>query len=163
NPSSVAAAVSTTSTVTATVTSSTGAPAVNDPVAFSLAGSPAGACGSIAPPTGTTNTSGTITSTYTASAIVGTCTITANEAQNGLSGSTTITQTKVPNTNAVTATPSAVKANGADTSTVTALVKDSSSTPVSGDTVTFVATGSPAAACGSLSASSATTNASGGA
>lgn len=161
NPASVPADGVTTSTVTATVTSSTGAPAINDPVAFSLSGSPSGACGSIAPPTGNTNSNGTVTATYTASSTVGTCTITANEAQNGLSGSTTITQTKVANTNAVTASPSFVKANGADTSSITALVKDSTGAFVSGDTVTFVATGSPAAACGTLSASSATTNASG--
>ncbi|TMD10005.1 MAG: hypothetical protein E6J01_00190 [Chloroflexi bacterium] len=161
NPASVPADGATTSTITATVTTNTGAPAVSDPVAFSLAGSPSGACGTITPATGTTNTSGTFTSVYKASSTVGTCTITANEAQNGLSGSTTVTQTKVANSNTVTAAPTFVPANGVATSTVTSLVKDSSGALVSGDVVTFVATGSPAAACGSLSASSATTSAAG--
>jgi hypothetical protein len=50
-----------------------------------------GSCG-IASATGSTNASGQVTSTYTASVTAGTCTITATEANGGTTGSVVITQ-----------------------------------------------------------------------
>jgi len=54
--------------------------------------SAAGSCGTATAP-GSTNASGQVTSTYTASTTVGTCTIKATEANGGNSGTVVITQT----------------------------------------------------------------------
>jgi hypothetical protein len=150
------------STVTATVTNSGGTAAINDPVNFTTSGSPSAACGTFitANPT-PTNGSGVATITYQASTTVGTCTITATEAQGGLSGSTTITQTRVANTIATTATPNNILAGGAPTSNIVSTVTNSVTGPVVGDVVTYTLSGNPAGACGTLSASTATTGAGG--
>jgi hypothetical protein len=52
----------------------------------------AGLCGTATAP-GSTNASGQVTSTYTASTTAGTCTITATEANGGTTGIVAITQT----------------------------------------------------------------------
>lgn len=157
NPGTLAADGMSTSALTVTVTSSTGAPVANDPVALTESGA---ACGGVAPASGTTNASGQFSSTYTASTVAGSCTITATEADQGHTGSTTITQSPF---NTVTLNPGSVSlpASGLASQTFTATVTSNGATPVSGDTVTFTTSGYPAAACGTLSNSSATTNASG--
>jgi hypothetical protein len=78
------------STITANVSSTSG-PVFSDPVTFASTSNPAGACGSYTAP-GSTNAAGQATSTYTASTVAGTCTITATDGQDGLSGTVTITQ-----------------------------------------------------------------------
>jgi adhesin/invasin len=151
-------------TVTATVTDSTGSPVINDPVNFTTSGNPSGACGTlVVPGTGMTDANGKVTANYTASNTAGTCTITATEAFKGGTGSATITQTQVANTVKVNLSNSSVPADGATTRTVTAQVNAATGAkaPVGSDVVTFSLSGNPAAACGSLSASTATTNAAG--
>jgi len=61
----------------------------------------------------------------------------------------------------VTANPTSVPADGTDTSSVKAVVKDAGGTVVQGATVTFTVSGSPAAACGSVAPTSGTTDAAG--
>ena len=76
-----------------TVTTGSGV-AFNDPVTLTTTPSVTdpSSCG-IATAPGSTNASGQVTSTYTASVTAGTCTITATEANDGTSGSVVITQT----------------------------------------------------------------------
>lgn len=90
NPAVVAANGSSTSAVTVTVTTGSGV-AFDDPVSITTAPSAPGSCGT-ASATGSTNASGQVTSTYTASTSSGTCTITATEANGGTIGSVVITQ-----------------------------------------------------------------------
>jgi adhesin/invasin len=169
SPSSVVADGAKNSTVTAVVKSSGGGAVNNDPVIFTLSGSPAAACGTLGPssgtPAGNTDTSGTVTATYTASATAGTCTVTALEASAGASGSAAITQTKAPNTITLTFGANAIPASTsstASTTSVTANVKTGTVSPapanVVGDAVTFTMSGSSSVACGTLSASSGTTD-----
>jgi hypothetical protein len=157
NPSSIPADGATTSTVTATVTNANGSAAINDPVNFTSSGSPAAACGAFttANPTNT-NGSGAATITYRASLTAGTCTITATEAQGGLSGSATITQTTVPNAITVTASVNPVPADGTTTSSIVSHVSNGGGN-VGSDVVTYTLSGNPSAACGTLSAATATT------
>ena len=91
NPTSLAADGASTSAITVTVTTGSGV-AFNDPVTLTTTPSVAGSCGTASAP-GNTNASGQVTSTYTASTTVGTCTITATESNGGVSGSVVITQT----------------------------------------------------------------------
>ncbi len=65
------------------------------------------------------------------------------------------------NTVAVTASPTSVQANGAGAASVSATVTTPTGTVVTGDTVTFAASGSPSGSCGTLSSTTAATNASG--
>jgi adhesin/invasin len=160
NPSSVQASGSATSTVTVAVTTSATDPVAGDPVNITSVGTPSAACGGLVPTSGSTNSSGELTSTYTSSTTGGTCRITATEAESGLSNSFTITQTTF-DTVAVTAVAQTIAANGTATSTVTATVLSPTSTAVSGDSVTFVTSGNPVAACGLLTPSSGVTNTSG--
>jgi hypothetical protein len=90
NPNSLAADGVSTSVVTATVTNGSGV-SFDDPVSLALTPSVAGSCGTATAP-GSTNASGQVMSTYTASSIAGTCTITATEANGGVQGSAVITQ-----------------------------------------------------------------------
>jgi hypothetical protein len=148
------------STVTATVTNAAGTAAINDPVNFTTSGGTS--CGTFTTTNPTpTNGSGVATVTYQASTTTGTCTITATEAQGGLSGSTTITQTRVANTISTTATPNTLLAGGAPTSSIVSTVTNSVTGAVVGDVVSYTLGANPAGACGTLSASSATTGAGG--
>ena len=90
NPTSLAADGVSTSAITVTVTTGSGV-AFNDPVTLTTTPSAPGSCGTASAP-GSTNASGQVTSTYTASTTVGTCTITATEANGGTSGTVVITQ-----------------------------------------------------------------------
>jgi hypothetical protein len=88
---SVPADGTSTSALTVTVTNGSGV-AFDDPVSLTTTPNVIGACG-VATAAGSTDASGQVTSTYTASTTAGTCTITATEANGGVSGSTVITQT----------------------------------------------------------------------
>lgn len=91
NPNSLPANGSTTSALTAVVTLSDGTALANDSVTFTTGGGTS--CGTIIGSPAVTSPTGSATATYTASTAAGTCTITATEAINNLSGSVTITQT----------------------------------------------------------------------
>jgi hypothetical protein len=91
SPTTLLADGTSTSDLTVTVTTDSGV-AFDDLVTFSSSPNVPGACGTT-PLTGSTNAFGQVTSTYTASFIAGTCTITATEANGGVMGSTVITQT----------------------------------------------------------------------
>jgi hypothetical protein len=93
------------------------------------------------------------TITYTATAVVGTCTITATEAIGAKTGSVTITQTAPPN--AIAFTPNnaggasiSVDANGTVKSFTTTTTNTGNSAAVQGDTLTFTTSGG--AACGTI-------------
>jgi adhesin/invasin len=98
NPTSIRADGTSTSTVTATVTTGVGSnPVVGDTVNFVATGvNPSTTCtnSNLSALTGTTNAAGQVTVTYTASTTVGFCTITATETGStpAQSNSTTITQ-----------------------------------------------------------------------
>lgn len=129
-----------TSTITATVTSgaTAHAPVAGDTVTWTTSGT----CGSVTPTSGmTASGAGQTTTTYTAATMSGFCTTVATS-------------------------PSTITADGRSTSTVTATVKLTAApmTAINGDQVMFTlaATGTaPAAACGTLSPTTGTTNASG--
>ena len=160
-PASIQANGTSTSTITVTVKDSTTAAVAGDEVILSTSPAPAGSCGTLASTTGTTSAGGTLSDVYTSSTTAGTCTITAQEAATAQSGATAVTQTAT-NTVAVSASPNTFPANGAATSTVTVTVTGPTNAPVSGDTVTFVFTPTPAGACGTATpAGPYTTNASG--
>jgi hypothetical protein len=91
DPTSIPADGATTSAITVTVTTGSGV-AFDDPVTLTMTPSVAGLCGTATAP-GSTNASGQVTSTYTASTTAGTCTITATEANGGTTGIVAITQT----------------------------------------------------------------------
>jgi adhesin/invasin len=163
-PTGVPANGSTTSAISVTVTNATGGAVTADPVTLTTSGSPALACGTIttANPTNT-NSSGVAAFTYKASTTSGFCTITATETTGGQTGTVLVDQTSLvtPTSITVTATPSTVPATvAAAASTITATVEQSG-TAISGDIVSFATSGTPTAACGALSASSATTNGAG--
>jgi adhesin/invasin len=107
-------------------------------------------CGGISPAIGTTNSSGQVTATYTASTTVGFCTITAIEARTNGSSSVTITQTQPPNTITLTANPSSILANGTSTSVIAATVTGAGGAPVGADLVTFSFPVPAPASCGTL-------------
>jgi hypothetical protein len=77
-----------TSTITATVTNSSG-PVVADPVTLALTGT----CGSSSPASVSTNATGVASFTYTASTTAGICTVKATEGEQGVSGTATVDQT----------------------------------------------------------------------
>jgi hypothetical protein len=158
NPASISATTSSTSALTVTVTNGvSGAPVVGDAVSFSAtapAADPAGACGAISGNSTPTNASGQVTATYTGSAIVGFCTITATDTSSGGgSGKVRITQTNPASAalvTTVTATPASVPADGGastTTSAIVATVKTSGGTLVNGDHVQWTLTPSTAGAC----------------
>ena len=150
-----------TSTITATVISSTfGFP---DAVLFTESGT----CGTF--PGAATSVAGSVASsgasastTYTAGTTAGACVITATEADGGNAASVTVTTTAAVNTvTPFTATPSTLAANGTNTSTLSAAVAAASAGSADNDAVTFTTAGTPAAACGTVTAVSGTTGASG--
>jgi len=162
SPSSVpAAGASAASTITVTV-SRTGTAVSGDTVNFTVSGSPAAVCTSaqLSATSGTTNASGQVVITYNSSTTGGTCTVTAKESDAALSGNTTITQTN-NNTVTVVPSPTSIVANGVSTSAVTVTVLNPASVAVSGDSVTLTTAATPSGACGTLGATSGTTNGSG--
>jgi adhesin/invasin len=161
SPSSLPANGSSTSTLTATVTNASG-PVSGDPISFTTSAASSGACGTLSSSQGTTNGSGQVTVTYTSSTTKGTCNVTATEANTGGTGTATVTQT-TPYAVAVTSSASNLSDNGYSQATITATVTDpnNSSAPVSGDPVTFTESGTPTAACGTLTPGSAATGTNG--
>jgi adhesin/invasin len=139
-PSSIVANGTSTSTIKATVTTATSAPVPNDTVSFVTDGA-----GTLAPQFATTNASGVATTTYTSSTAVNDWTITATEANAGVSGSTTVTQTAPPNVVTLTAAPTSLPANGTSQSTLTVTSTNGDGTPSAGQGVIITATG---ASCG---------------
>jgi adhesin/invasin len=106
SPVSIPANGASTSTVTATVTGQNTTPVTGDEVMFTLTPPTCGTFTAITAGTGVIGASlqvafvntgafGTSGLTYTSSTTPGTCTITAQEANQGLSSTTTITQTQV--------------------------------------------------------------------
>jgi adhesin/invasin len=178
SPSSIKAAIGKTSTLTATVKKADGTGLSGDQVLFTSSGA---ACGTIdtisGTPAGTTDANGVVTAVYHATTTVGTCTVTVQEANAGLSTSTTVTQTVAGNSVAETFngacvagsganTPGAcIKSDGASTVKATAKVTSPSGNPVVGDVVTFTAAANTSGVCSSssLSASTATTDTNGNA
>lgn len=168
SPSTIAADGKSTSTVTATVTN--GATPVNgDNVLFTVASGSSSACGTVSPTVATTNNSGVATTTYTSSTNTGTCDISALEGNTGAANAppgAVITQGAVINATNVSFSPpqATLQANGTSQQTFTVTVTRNS-VPVNGDSVAFTATptaqGSGAGACGTLSPTTATTQASG--
>jgi hypothetical protein len=146
-----------TSTVTVTVTGPGNSPISGDQVEVSASNASESAlntCGTfvtLAPTLplagtnfGTTGTNGKATFTYTSGTLVGNCTITAIEANQGTSGNTgttAITQALQGYSITDVASPSAVIANGILTTTITATVLHNG-TPANADPVTF-ALGTP--------------------
>jgi adhesin/invasin len=158
----------TTSTpVTVTVKSPTGTAVQGDGVTITTSAFPTGACGTVVTPSGTTNSSGQVTTAYVTSSTVGFCTLKATESGTGQSGSATITQEQKtapansPYTVKVSASPTSIAADGKTTSTVTATVTDTTSAPVNGDSVMFVATPDVTGGCGTLSTTTGTTGVTG--
>jgi adhesin/invasin len=162
-PPSIPANTTSTSTVTATVTGQDLALVPGDEVMFSI--SPTATCGTftgITAGTGVlvtgaqeafvdTGASGTAGLTYTSSATPGTCTVTAQEANQGLSGTTTITQTQVGYGITLTAVPSELVAGGGNQSLLTATVTFNGVAVVSDDVQFVVGTGSPTGTvCGTV-------------
>jgi len=142
----IAATGSTTDTFTINVTTFSGTSVSGDAVTITVGGSPAGACGTMNPASGTTNSSGNLTSVYISSTTSGFCTVTATEAGTGGSGSATIDQTTSPApagtyaASAVTFSPTSVPADSATTATASTTITTTvpaAGTPVVGDTVRF--------------------------
>jgi hypothetical protein len=140
----VAASGSSTQTFTATVTNFGGFVVAGDSVTFTISGRPGGACGTMNPSAGTTNSSGQVTSVYISSTTSGFCTVTATEANTGGSGSAIVDQTISPapgnapfNVAPITFSPPVVPADGATTATASTSVRDATGVGVAGDTVRF--------------------------
>jgi adhesin/invasin len=126
------------------VTTFGGFAVAGDSVTFTLSGSPAGACGTMNPQSGTTNSSGQVTSVYISSTTSGFCTLTSTEANTGGSGSAVVDQTVSPfppntpfNVAPITFNPPVVPADGATTATASTVVRDATAAAVAGDTVRF--------------------------
>jgi adhesin/invasin len=127
------------------------------------------------PASGTTNSSGQVTSVYISSTTSGWCKVTATEGNTGGSGSATLDQTATPTpahspyvVNTVIFNPTTLPADGASTATVTAHVQDTLVANVTGDAVRFTLDTSLAnkcagAALGGGSSAIATTDANGNA
>jgi hypothetical protein len=155
-----------TSTVTVTVTGPGNSPISGDQVVVIASNASATAlntCGTfvtLAPTLplvgtnfGTTGATGKATFTYTSGSLVGNCTITAGEADQGTTGNTgttAITQALQGYSVTDVASPSAVIANGSLTTTITATVLHNG-TPQNADAVTFAfGTDEPAGTCGTF-------------
>jgi hypothetical protein len=154
-PASLAADGTSSSTIVATVTDTTGAPVVGDAVNFTLGAAPCGAfkVGDANPVV--TNSSGQATIHYIVSTTTGSCVITAREANKAQVASVTVTQTTRPNTVTIAPKTVTLAATGTTNQTFTVTVTNpATGANVSGDTVNFVGSGT----CGSLSPGSATTN-----
>jgi adhesin/invasin len=173
SPVSIPANGTSTSTVTATVTGQDLALVPGDEVMFSISPTST-SCGtftSIVTGSGTgtivtgakeafVNTGvltgglpGAAALTYTSSTTPGTCTVTAQEANQGLSSTTTITQTQVGYGITLAAVPSELVAGASNQSLLTATVTDNGVAVVSDDVQFAVGTGeptTPTTVCGSV-------------
>jgi hypothetical protein len=138
------------------VTVTTTAAIVGDPINLVAVPSVAGACGTLSPTTGTTVAGGTAAFNYTASSTVGTCTITAIEANGAVKSTTGGVITQTANNNVVVAAPGTVVVSG--TAPITATVTTSGGAPVANDDIAFTVTGT---GCGTVAPGGAFTNASG--
>jgi hypothetical protein len=159
---SLVATGATTDTVTATVTDGAGGAAVAaDTVLFTATPSVSGdTCGTFpAPGTAVTNASGVATVVYTSPVWSSTltppyCTITAQDAKYGQTGSGTIANTEPGNTVAVVAASPTVPAVATSTDVVTATVTAATAGSAANDTVSFAVSGT---GCGTVSPISGTT------
>jgi len=131
-------------------------------VLISETASTSGSCGTPSATSGATGRSGRLVVAYTASSVVGFCTIVASSGS--LSASVTIDQIDTALSAAGThysltaqAVPSSVKANGSSTSQVTLTVLNGAA-PVAGDSVNGVERALQHGACGTLSAAGSTTS-----
>jgi adhesin/invasin len=149
-PNVVIANGSSTSNILDTVTDN-GTAVSGDVVTFTLQPSVANACGTLFSPTETTLANGTTpTDVYTASSTVGSCTVTAKDADGGVSASVVITQqASVSSEVIITANPEQVTANGTSSSTLTAGVFTNGAAD-NNDAVTLVGVPSAAGSCGSF-------------
>jgi hypothetical protein len=129
DPTAIAIDSSMTSTITATVRTLYGDPAVNVPVTFTTT------LGTVTPSTVNTDSSGIALTILSPGTEVGTATITASWGE--ITKSTTVTINE--GTLTVTANPEFVAANSTMTSTVSALVQ-LNGIPISGEQVTFAMT-----------------------
>jgi hypothetical protein len=120
-------------------------PVAGDAVMLTLSGD---ACGTVSPAFGFTDSSGLLSTTYTASTTAGPCDLVAMEANGAASNNATLPQSQVANTVSVSANPSSVKADGSSTSTVTATITDVTGAAVAGDNVIWSVSGP--AGCGTL-------------
>jgi adhesin/invasin len=146
-----------TQSLTATVTNN-GAGVVGDTVNYTKSPSVTGSCGTLSAVTGTTAAGGVAPAiTYTASLVVGFCSVTATETGNGSTSTSVIQQhgSSVGTAVSETATPATLPADGKSTSVVTATVTGAGA---ANDPLSFAV--SPAT-CGTLSSNFATTNPSG--
>lgn len=161
NPGVVAGQKAATSTLTATVDSSSGKPVSGDSVTFSTAPAPgsSGSCGSLSSSSATTSSSGQASVTYTASGSVGGCVISAQEAKTSSAGAATLLQTPIL-TETLSASPAKVGAGTTATSAITATVDNTTQDNLgqSGDTVSFSVMPVLGTTCGSVSPTSATTS-----
>jgi adhesin/invasin len=150
NPSSVPADGVSTSTINVTVRDSNGLPVQDDPINLITTGT----CGQSSVQVGMTDAMGSFDTTYTASNVVGSCTVTVTEALSGLTTNTTINQTAPTPVLSLTLTPASVPASASSTSTVGISV-NSVNGPIAGDAILLTTSG---ASCGSLSTTSTSTN-----
>jgi hypothetical protein len=151
---SIAATGANFDTVTATVTDGAGGAAVvGDTVLFTATPSVSGdTCGTFTPPTFVTIAGGVATTTYTPVAwttlTAPYCTITAQDAKYGQTGSGTIANTEPGNTVAVVAASPTVPAVATSTDVVTATVTAATAGSAANDTVSFAVSGT---GCGTVS------------
>ena len=152
---SLVATGATTDTVTATVTDGAGGAAVvGDTVLFTATPSVSGdTCGTFSAATAVTNASGVATVVYTSPVWSSTltppyCTITAQDAKYGQTGSGTIANTEPGNTVAVVAASPTVPAVATSTDVVTATVTAATAGSAANDTVSFAVSGT---GCGTVS------------
>jgi hypothetical protein len=156
-------AVSTSTSAIEFGVSENGAPLDEDTVTFTKVPSVAGACGTLASPTETTASNGiTPSDTYTASGVVGTCTITGTEADGGTAASVVITQTApVASTVNVSASPNSFTLAG-QKSTVTITTVSATGVAVPNQAISLSLSGNGLlGGCGTLNVSTGTTNTSG--
>ncbi len=152
---SLVATGATTDTVTATVTDGAGGAAVvGDTVLFTATPSVSGdTCGTFSAATAVTNASGVATVVYTSPVWSSTltppyCTITAQDAKYGQTGSGTIANTEPGNTVGVVAASPTVPAVATSTDVVTATVTAATAGSAANDTVSFAVSGT---GCGTVS------------
>lgn len=134
-------------------------------VTLAAVATPTGACGTLTASTGTTGKNKMFSTTYTASSVIGFCSITATGG--AATGSVTITQIDpvlalalTHYTVTVATKPTKVAANGTSTATLTATVMNGT-TAVSGDAVSVTERALKPGACGTFVLSAGTTDANG--
>jgi hypothetical protein len=151
-----------TPTFTATVTAAvTGAAVVGDNVTFTPTAVTTGGCGPTTAATAATSGTGVASFVFTAPIGTGFCSIVATEAGTAQSTSTVIDTTAFPaqTGNTVVVSPASVQVGA--TTPVTVTVDTAAAAPVANDPVLLSLPSPLPAYCGTLSATTATTNASG--